>query len=68
MTGERKGVSRRAMLVSSAAAGLAGTGPAAAAAGAERAPHQNGVIGTVPRGKTRVCQLGEQKSFRLVAR
>jgi len=52
------------VLVSSAAAGLAGVG-AAAGAGASAG---TGVIGTVPRGNTTVWQIGEQKSFETLTR
>jgi len=64
MSSEGKRVSRRAVLVSSAAAGLAGVG-AAAGAGASAG---TGVIGTVPRGNTTVWQIGEQKSFETLTR
>jgi NADPH:quinone reductase-like Zn-dependent oxidoreductase len=55
-------VSRRAVLVGSAAAGLAAT-----AAGAAANPG-NDVIGVVPRGRTTVWQIGEQKSFATLER
>ena len=64
MSSEGKRVSRREVLVSSAAAGLAGVG-AAAGAGASAG---TGVIGTVPRGNTTVWQIGEQKSFETLTR
>jgi NADPH:quinone reductase-like Zn-dependent oxidoreductase len=69
MAGDGKRISRRAVLVSSAAAGLAGAG-AAVSAGvtAANAGAGNSVIGTVPRGSTTVWQIGEQKSFATLER
>jgi NADPH:quinone reductase-like Zn-dependent oxidoreductase len=55
MTKAKQGISRRAAILSTAAAG----GLAAAAT----ARNSAGVIGAVPRGRMSVWQIGEQKSF-----
>ena len=75
MAGEGKRISRRAVLARSAAttaaavAGIAGAGAMpSVAAGVAAAASVDGVIGTVPRGKTTVWQIGEQKSFETLAR
>jgi len=60
------GFSRRAVLAGSAA--TAATVAAAAAAGqAPASASAGGVTGMVPRGRTRVWQIGEQKSFDTLA-
>ena len=61
MTDREGGLTRRRMLLGSAAGGLAtlSSGAAARAPGSANA----GVIGDVPRGRTHVWQVGEQKSF-----
>jgi NADPH:quinone reductase-like Zn-dependent oxidoreductase len=70
MAGDGKRVSRRVMLASPAAAALAAAAGAAplALAAATGASTASGVIGTVPRGKTTVWQIGEQKSFETLTR
>jgi NADPH:quinone reductase-like Zn-dependent oxidoreductase len=59
------GFSRRAVLAGSAvtAATVAGAAVAAAAGQGPSSASAGGVTGTVPRGRTRVWQIGEQKSF-----
>lgn len=65
-------VTRRSMLAGSAAAGLASAAVAvtaqAAAASAASTTGAAGVLGTVPRGKTSVWQIGVQKSFDTLTR
>lgn len=64
MTDEKGGLSRRRMLLGSAAGGLA---TMASGVAAQAAATSAGVIGAVPRGRTRVWQVGEQKSFDTLA-
>jgi NADPH:quinone reductase-like Zn-dependent oxidoreductase len=62
-------VSRRVMLAGTMAAGaVAAGGPAAAAEDAATRAARAAVIGEVPRGKTTVWQIGEQKSFQTLQR
>ncbi len=75
MTSADKRVSRRTVLAGSAAAaastaaGLAGSGAAASASAGEAASTAvSGILGTVPRGKTTVWQIGDQKSFETLTR
>lgn len=77
MSSEKNRVTRRAMLTRSAAAGvtstLIGAGAVVATAASRReggasAAAGEGVIGEVPRGKTTVWQIGEQKSFQTLMR
>jgi NADPH:quinone reductase-like Zn-dependent oxidoreductase len=68
MSGEGKRVTRRVMLASPAVAALAASPAPLALAAAAGATAASGVIGTVPRGKTTVWQIGEQKSFETLTR
>lgn len=64
-------VSRRSMLAGTVVAGAAIAASQAAVAAAEDAATRAaraGVIGEVPRGKTTVWQIGEQKSFQTLQR
>lgn len=64
-------VSRRSMLAGTVVAGAAIAASQAAVAAAEEAATRAaraGVIGEVPRGKTTVWQIGEQKSFQTLQR
>jgi NADPH:quinone reductase-like Zn-dependent oxidoreductase len=59
-------ISRRTVLVGSAATGLAGA--ALAAEATDSRSNAGSVIGAVPRGRTTVWQLGEQKGFETLTR
>ena len=65
MTDRESSLTRRGMLLGSAAGGLATLSNAALAKPAQ--PASAGVVGEVPRGRTRVWQIGEQKSFETLA-
>ncbi len=68
MVGDGKRVSRRAVLVSSAAGLAAAATAPTVGAPAANAGAGNGVLGAVPRGSTTVWQIGEQKSFATLER
>lgn len=72
MSRENRRVSRRSMLAGSAAtsvaAVVAGATPGVAASATRGAAPGAEVIGEVPRGRTTVWQIGEQKSFQTLAR